>query len=352
MTNPDIQKRFASTRGSAAVFEDPASRALLQSVEQLGPRQASVLLLGETGTGKEVVARQLHALSARRERAFVAVNCGALTASLVESELFGHERGAFTGAAASKIGWFEAAHGGTLFLDEIAELSLPTQVKLLRVLQERQIVRLGSRDARAIDVRLIAASNVPLARAVEAGRFRADLYYRLNVAPLHIPPLRQRRGDILPLAERFVQSYSRKLGLRNVSLAPETIDTLLTYPWPGNIRELENVIHRALIVHAEGPLHLDALLRRELGPRARTPAGPRPNESFDSALRMLFEAELPNLFQYIEERLIRTAHAACDRNQVQTARRLGMHRSLLRERLLQYGETSAACRRSEPPPAD
>jgi sigma-54-specific transcriptional regulator len=202
---------------------------------------------GETGTGKELIARHIHTVSGRKGP-FIAVNCGAFSESLIDAELFGHESGAFTGASQSRSGWFEAANGGTLFLDEIGDLPMALQVKLLRVLQERQVVRLGSRKAVSLDVRLVAATNIDLARAVAAQHFRADLYYRLSVASVRLPPLRERPADIVPLARHFLTVYRSRLHLEEVSLSPESQAALLHYNWPGNIRELENVIHFALIV--------------------------------------------------------------------------------------------------------
>ena len=190
---------LASAPAAAQVFEDPRSRALLGHIRQVAPSEASVLIIGDTGTGKELVARQIHDLSARRAAPFVAVNCGAFSESLFEAELFGHEKGAFTGAHCAKTGWFEAANGGTLFLDEIGDLPMALQVKLLRVLQEREVVRLGSRKSQPIDVRVLAATNVHLEKAINAGHFREDLFYRLNVVTLPLSPLRERPGDILPL---------------------------------------------------------------------------------------------------------------------------------------------------------
>src|SRR6188768_3801446 len=195
LTLTDNARHSLTIRAKALVFEDPKSRAALERLHQIAPSDATVLVTGETGTGKEIVARHVHDLSLRRESAFVPVNCGALTESLVESELFGHERGAFTGAIASKPGWFEAASGGTLFLDEVGDLPLSIQVKLLRVLQEGEVVRVGARQPVRVDVRLIAATNVLLEEAVAAGHFREDLFYRLNVASLVLPPLRERLGD-------------------------------------------------------------------------------------------------------------------------------------------------------------
>lgn len=197
LTLPPSPALATSIRATAQVFEDPKSQALLAHLQQVAPSDASVLIIGETGTGKELVARHIHNLSARRNRPFVAVNCGAFSESLVEAELFGHEKGAFTGALSAKAGWFEEANGGTLFLDEIGDLPMAIQVKLLRVLQEREVVRLGSRKSIPIDVRVLAATNVQLEKAINAGHFREDLYYRLDVVNLELSPLRDRPGDIL-----------------------------------------------------------------------------------------------------------------------------------------------------------
>ncbi len=211
----------------------------------------TVLVTGETGTGKELVARHLHRESGRRGE-FVAVNCGALSPTLAEAELFGHQAGAFTGATETRAGWFEAANGGTLFLDEVGDLPLALQVKLLRVLQEREVVRVGSRKPIPLNVRLVAATNLDLPEAVAAGRFRTDLYYRLNVVTLDVPRLADRPGDVLPLAEHFLQMYSNRLQARIPALAPETEAALLRHNWPGNIRELENVIHYAMLTCKDG----------------------------------------------------------------------------------------------------
>ncbi len=237
-----------SIRASALVLNDPRSRALHGRLRQIAPSDATVLIIGATGTGKELVAREVHRLSHRAKRPFLAINCGALSESLLESELFGHEKGAFTGAVSQKPGWFEAADGGTLFLDEVGDLPLSAQVKLLRVLQEQEVTRVGGRKTIPVNVRLIAATNVPLAEAVRAGRFREDLFYRLNVAPVSLPPLRDRPGDILPLSDYFLDKYSRRLELGDITLSPQAASKLERYHWPGNIRELENVIHHALLI--------------------------------------------------------------------------------------------------------
>src|SRR6266542_5713505 len=221
LTLPSAYSQVPAEKAKALVFEDPRSQEVLRRIRQLAPSDATVLIRGETGTGKEIAARHLHELSRRADRPFVAINCGAFSETLVDSELFGHDRGAFTGATAARDGWFEAAQGGTLFLDEIGDLPLGIQVKLLRVLQEREIVRLGSRQATAIDVRVVAATNVDLRAAVAAGRFREDLYYRLNVATLRLSPLRERPGDIPLLAEHFLDVYGARMATGPIELTPE-----------------------------------------------------------------------------------------------------------------------------------
>lgn len=258
-----------SIRAKALLFHDPVSLHLQQKIERLAPTDASVLVIGETGTGKELVARHLHTYS-RRSGPFLAVNCGAFTESLIDAELFGHETGAYTSAGQSRAGWFEAANKGTLFLDEIGDLSLPLQVKLLRVLQERQVVRLGSRRPIELDVRVVAATNIDLQKAVHAGNFRADLYYRLNVARIHVRPLRERPTDILPLAEHFIRLYAARMKRGDIFLHDDAKNALRQYHWPGNIRELENAIHCALIVSrgfaiTAEDLQLDMLSDPKLG---------------------------------------------------------------------------------------
>ena len=221
---------------------------VLQQVQQVAPTDATVLILGETGTGKELIAREIHNLSGRKTRSLVKVNCAALPANLIESELFGHEKGAFTGAIALKIGRFELADHGTIFLDEIGDLPLDLQVKLLRVLQEGEFDRLGDPRTHHVDARVIAATNRDLDQAMKNGTFREDLFYRLNVFPIHVPPLRERKDDIPLLVEHFLRRYCKKTG-RSISVIPQkAMDTLQAYPWPGNVRELENIIERAVIL--------------------------------------------------------------------------------------------------------
>jgi formate hydrogenlyase transcriptional activator len=234
------------------VYKSEALRRILKQVETVAPTDSTVIIFGETGTGKELIARALHDLSPRRSNGFVKVNCAAIPGALLESELFGHERGAFTGAFSSHVGRFELANHGTIFLDEIGELCLELQPKLLRVLQEREFERLGSTRTLHTDARLIAATNRDLETLVKDQRFRSDLYYRLNVFPIRIPPLREHPEDIPPLVRHYVQHFSRRLGKIIDTISPETMDMLVRYPWPGNVRELQNIVERAAIL-STGP---------------------------------------------------------------------------------------------------
>jgi formate hydrogenlyase transcriptional activator len=239
------------------VGNSAALKRLLGLVQTVAPSDSTVLLLGETGTGKELVARSIHDLSSRSQRSFIKVNCAAIPATLLESELFGHERGSFTGAVAQKAGRFEMAHHGTLFLDEIGEIPLELQPKLLRVLQEQEFERIGSNRTIRVDVRIIAATNRNLKQMVDEGKFRGDLYYRLLVFPLTIPPLRERREDIPQLIRFFTQKYAKKMN-RVVEEIPSTaLEALTAYHWPGNIRELQNMVERAVILSPGRVLHID-----------------------------------------------------------------------------------------------
>jgi formate hydrogenlyase transcriptional activator len=249
------------------VGSSPALLATLAKVDKVAPTDTTVLIYGETGTGKELVARAVHSRSRRKERPLVKVNCSAISAGLVESELFGHVKGAFTGALERRIGRFELADGGTIFLDEIGELPLETQVKLLRVLQEQEFEPVGSSTTKRVDVRVIAATNRQLAQAVAEGRFRADLFYRLNVFPVEVPPLRERLSDVPQLAAFFLTRYARKFGKSVESISEAAMQRLLSYAWPGNVRELQNVIERAVVLAAGRVLDVDPEL---------TPAGPAP----------------------------------------------------------------------------
>jgi formate hydrogenlyase transcriptional activator len=253
----------------------PALLKALHAVEQVAPTDSTVLIYGETGTGKELVARAIHNRSTRNGRALVSVNCSAISAGLVESELFGHMKGAFTGALERRIGRFELANGGTIFLDEIGELCLETQVKLLRVLQEQEFEPVGSSHPIRVDVRVIAATNRNLREAVQAGRFRSDLFYRLNVFPIELPPLRERHPDIPQLVAFYLSQFSKRLGKKIDGVSRESMENLVNYPWPGNIRELQNVIQRAIIVSTAPTLRLD----RDLMPVAAAMSGMEASET-------------------------------------------------------------------------
>jgi len=326
-----------SVRAKALVFQDPASKQLLARIERLAPSNANILISGATGTGKELVARFVHSRSARRDKPFVALNCGAISRDLIESELFGHERGAFTGAHSAKAGWFETASGGTLFLDEMGDLPLAQQVKLLRVLQEGEVVRVGSRRPIPVDVRLIAATNVDLVEAVTEGRFREDLYYRLKVGMLHLPPLRERVNDIPALLEHFIHYYSERLGLSGLGVSDQTREALKRYPWPGNIRELENAVHQAILVCHGRELQLEDFSLAHLSPPPVVPvidATP-----LENALRAIYAGNKPDgvsVDDYVEEAIVRSAYAFCNQNQSATARMLGITRNIIRTRLLRF----------------
>jgi len=355
LTHPSVSQTVRYERARATVFEDPLSKALLERIEQIAPSDANALIIGETGTGKELVARQIHALSHRAKGPFIAVNCGALTESLAESELFGHEKGAFTGAIHQRIGWFEAAHNGTLFLDEIGDLSLSMQVKLLRILQEREIVRVGSLKPIRINVRIIAATNVDLEKAVLEGKFREDLFYRLYVALLRIPKLSERRDDILPLAKFFVKRYQTDPHATPLRISPLSVKKLLQHRWPGNIRELENTIHHAVLVSQNGVIEPDDIrFSNLLQSRNQSTASHDLNinalpeilahadaeKLLQSTFQHLFQAsqQLPqlNINELIEEQFIRSAYSYCEYNQVHTARLLGVTRNIIRTRLMKY----------------
>jgi formate hydrogenlyase transcriptional activator len=243
------ERRFEQVIGNS-----PALELVLEQVERVASTDSTVLIQGETGTGKELIARAIHNISARCGRSFVKLNCAAIPLDLLESELFGHEKGAFTGAIAQKVGRFEMADKGTLFLDEVGDIPLALQPKLLRVLQEQEFERLGSTRTHQVDVRLVAATNRDLAKMVKRGEFRIDLYYRLNVFPVTLPPLRERREDIPDLVAHFVDIYSRRMDKQIDEIPAETLSALSSYPWPGNIRELQNIIERAVILSNDGVL--------------------------------------------------------------------------------------------------
>ena len=308
-------------------FEDiigksKALRRVLQQVETVAQTDSTVLILGETGTGKELIARAIHNLGRRSPQPFVKLNCAAIPTGLLESELFGHERGAFTGAIAQRVGRFELASRGTVFLDEIGDIPLELQPKLLRVLQEREFERLGSGRTLRSDARLIAATNADLASLVEAQKFRADLFYRLNVFPIHVPPLRERAEDIPLLVRHFVQHFARQMNRTIDTISSDTMERLTRYPWPGNIRELENLIERAVILTA--------------GPVLRVPLDDRPvrivaGRADGHLPRTLEEAERAHILATVKE----TKWVLSGPNGA--AKRLGMNRSTLQFRMKKLG---------------
>jgi transcriptional regulator with GAF, ATPase, and Fis domain len=248
------QVSYAERRFEQIIGNSSALETVLEQVERVAPTDSTVIIQGETGTGKELIAHAIHNLSARAGRPFVRLNCAAIPLDLLESELFGHEKGAFTGAIAQKIGRFELADKGTLFLDEIGDIPPALQPKLLRVLQEQEFERLGSTRTHQVDVRLVAATNRDLEEMVNRGQFRSDLYYRLNVFPVQLPPLRERREDIPALVSHFVERFGRRMGREIDNIPPETMSALSSYQWPGNIRELQNLIERAVILSNDGVL--------------------------------------------------------------------------------------------------
>lgn len=300
-------------------------REIFQTVMRVAPTRTTVLLAGESGVGKDMIARAIHQHSPRKNGPFVKINCTALPENLMESELFGYEKGAFTGANASKPGKFEQADKGTVFLDEIGDVPTNIQVKLLRVLQEREFERLGSNVTRSVDVRVIAATNVDLRAALEQGRFREDLYYRLNVVPISVPPLRERKEDIPFLAMHFVKKLAKDLGSSVEQISPAAMDRLVAYSWPGNVRELENTIERSMVLAGGNVLEHDDIRIENI----RQPAAAITQQ----------QALLPEgvTLEQWEQSMIREAMRRANGNKSQAARLLGLTRNALRYRLSQMG---------------
>ncbi len=306
------------------VGESPAIQALRTQIQAAAPSHGRVLIRGESGTGKELVARAIHAQSLRAERPFVEVNCAAIPDELIESELFGHERGAFTGATTKRRGKFELADGGTIFLDEVGDMSLKTQAKVLRVLQEQTFERVGGGESLTVDVRVIAASNKNLEEEIGKGTFREDLFYRLNVIPFEVPPLRQRPEDIPLLAAHFLRLFSQEYGKRVKTLSAAALSLLTQSAWPGNVRELRNVMERMVIM-----VHPDVIEADDLEPSLRFPAPPELTEEPDGTLR---EARDAFEKQFIARRL-----AEAHWNVTRAADRLGIERSNLHRKMRAYG---------------
>lgn len=305
------------------IGRSPAMQEIFATIERVAPTSATVLIAGESGTGKDLIARAIHYHSPRRDYPFVKINCAAIPESLLESELFGYEKGAFTGATTSKPGKFEQADKGTVFLDEIGEIPPAIQVKLLRVLQDKEFERLGSNRTRRVDVRVIAATNADLRAAIESGQFREDLYYRLNVVPINVPPLRQRKEDIPALVEHFIRKYSQEFGRPVKGISNEALEILMKHHWPGNVRELENVIERALVLCSGDRIEASDI---KLDPVTK-PAG------LDSDF---FLPEGTTLEEH-ERQLILKALERAKGNKSLAARMLGITRNALRYRLSQMG---------------
>ena len=324
-----------STESKEIIARSEKMLEILAFVEQIAPARSTVLVTGESGTGKELIARAIHNQSARADKPFVTVNSANLPTELLESELFGHVRGAFTGAVAAKKGYFEVADGGSIFLDEIGTISMETQAKLLRVIQERDFTPLGDTTRRQVDVRIIAATNVDLKQAVEEGTFREDLFYRLNVIQISLPPLRDRRQDILPLAQHFIRKYVAENG-RQVSdqISPEVLSTLEAYNWPGNVRELENVMERAVIIARGASIEREDLREEILSPipAASQVGGQRVATQIDLSRGISFYDEV-NRFQ-IE--LIRRALEITGGHQSRAAKLLGMNTTTLNSKIRYY----------------
>ena len=298
------------------IGQSSAMKRIFEAIETVSPTDATVLITGESGTGKELVARAIHAASNRRYHPMVVIHCGALAETLLESELFGHEKGAFTGAQYRKKGKFEIAEGGTVFLDEIGDISLKTQTDLLRVLQEREIVRVGGNQTIKVDFRIIAATNKDLEQLIEEGKFRPDLYYRLNVFHIELPPLRERREDIPPLVDHFVRKFSREMNKKISRVSPAAMNLLQQYAWPGNIRELENAVERAMVVAQEPDLR-----EQDFTLKSR-------NGAITGGSRCLDDVEKEHILRVLDE---------CSGNQTRAAEVLGIDRVTLHHKLKKYG---------------
>ena len=298
-------------------------REVMEEIALIAPSDATVLILGESGTGKELIANLIHERSVRAKKPFIKLNCAALTEALLESELFGHEKGSFTGATERKPGRFELANGGSFFLDEVGEMRSTTQVKLLRVLQEQQFERVGGTESITVDTRIITATNKKLDKEVKAGRFREDLYYRLNVVPIQLPPLRERKEDILPLAEYFLKFYGEKNHREAVKILPEALDLMMRYDWPGNIRELENTIERGVIIARSEYLTPD-----ELPPNLRNIS--------ESKAHYGSEMSVGSTIKEMEKEFIARTLTSVAGNRTRTAKILGITRKTLQNKIREY----------------
>jgi DNA-binding NtrC family response regulator len=320
----------------AVIFRDPATAATLRLADQIAVSDASVLISGESGTGKEVLARYIHRKSRRANQPMVSVNCAAIPENLLESELFGHEKGAFTGAVARRVGKFEEANGGTLLLDEISEMDLRLQAKLLRAIQERVIDRVGGTTPIKVDIRIIATTNRDLEAEVRAGRFREDLFFRLNVVPLTMPPLRERRGDIEPLADHFVKKYAEANGVPVRQLSPTAIEKLRAHGWRGNVRELENAMHRAVLLAQGDTVGPEAIQLSGGLPAAET--GGRPTATAAAPVDSTRTGMVGRTVADVERDLILDTLTHCLGNRTHAANILGISIRTLRNKLKLYSE--------------
>ena len=341
------------------VGDSPAMRAVYRLTRLVSFSRASVLLVGETGTGKEVIARNIHRLSPRADGPYVRVNCGALTESLLESELFGHIKGAFTGAVDNKTGRFEAAHGGTIFLDEINSMSAKLQVKLLRVLQEREFERVGESRTIRVDTRVIGATNAFLEDEIAGGRFREDLYYRLNVVPIFLPPLRERTEDITALARFFLERYCEENRREPPEVPAAILNRLKSYDWPGNVRELENCIERAVVLSHGQPLQFDLIVpghERRMRARHGKPA------DLDAQIQSLVRTALQKLpadhgdlygrlVRGVERELLEQIMPMCDNVLVKAAHKLGINRNTLHKKLSEMKNPAVAASEEDDMPS-
>jgi DNA-binding NtrC family response regulator len=324
------------------IAEDPAMRAVIAMAEQVAPSEASILITGESGSGKEIVARHVHQKSRRNSKPFISVNCAAIPENLLESELFGHEKGAFTGALARRIGKFEEANGGTLLLDEISEMDTRLQAKLLRAIQEREIDRVGGSQPVRVDIRILATSNRDLVQAVKDGTFREDLLYRLNVVNLRLPPLRERPGDILPMAEFFIRKYAAANGLSPRILSAEARRRLLGHRWPGNVRELENAMHRAVLL-ASGDIIEEGAVRLPDGqPLGPSDAGARAAQVAATTAEAISRSFVGQTVAAMEQQLIIDTLEHCFGNRTHAANILGISIRTLRNKLKEYTEAGVS----------
>lgn len=324
---------------SSLIYRDASMAAVVRLAEQVAGSDASILVTGESGSGKEVISRYVHARSGRAARPFISINCAAIPEHLLESELFGHEKGAFTGAIARRVGKFEEADGGTLLLDEISEMDVRLQAKLLRAIQERVIDRVGGTRPVPVDIRIIATSNRNLSEAVRAGTFREDLLYRLNVVNLKLPPLRERPGDILELAGHFIDRYARENGVPRRPLSEDARRMLLANPWPGNVRELENTMHRAVLLATGPEIDQDAIRMPDGSPIAQAmPADARVAASAAKTAEAVSRALVGRTVADVERDLILDTLDHCLGNRTQAARILGISIRTLRNKLNQYAD--------------